>query len=265
MPTTPYNYDEVQDDAMKPAAAKKSALKIDGNRASHLKEPPKPAVVDMVVASPPDLSNAEEQLVGRRKARLQDLIQREGAGGSKSLAKRAGLVQSHINHLSLPGYHFGERAARGLEKRLGLPHMYFDQAPTAAGTVRGAPTVPIQPWADIGRYRPTPDAPSIAIPWEVGPRAVAGISHGAMWSGDGGMGIPRGWYAVIDPDVQVREGDVVAVWLPNATEATLRQFLTDGGRPLLYPLDTRNHTIEEWTRAVNVWGPVIGALRNFRT
>lgn len=249
---------------MKNATTKQPAGKLDHQRGAALAEPPKPARKDMLPAAPVEPQNGEEQLVARRKARLQDLIQREGAGGSKALAKKAGMVQSHINHLSLPGYHFGERAARGLEKRLGLHHMYFDQAPATAGAVRNAPTVPIQPWADIGRYRATPDAPTVAIPWEVGPRAVAGISHGAMWSGDGGVGIPRGWLAVIDPDVQVREGDVVAVWLPGATEATLRQFLTDGGRHLLYPLDQRNPAIEEWTRQVNVWGPVIGALRNFR-
>lgn len=199
----------------------------------------------------------------RRKARLRDLIDRE-PGGSKGMALRIGVSQAHVNHLSLEGYHFGKAAARNLERKLGKKHMYFDEALPANGRASTTIAVPLQPWADVGRHSPRVDAPTIAVPWEVGPRAVAVISHGAMWSGDGGVGVPRGWYAIIDPDAQVRDGDVVAVLLPGATEATLRQFVIDGGRRLLYPLDPRNTMIDEMTRSVQMCGPVVGALRSFR-
>lgn len=228
--------------------------------ATPAKPPPTPTRQEL--APPAALADSEEIITGRRKARLRDLIEREGSGGSVSLARRAGVNQAHINHLSLPGYPFGARAARGLEQRLDLPHMYFDQAPATAGAARQAPTVPIQPWRDLGRFAPQPDAPTVPVPWDVGPRAVAGLANGAMWANE--TGVPRGWYAVVDPDVQVREGDLVACWLPGSHEATLRHFVMDGGRRLLYPLDPRHPAIDEWGGDTLVWGPVIGALKNFR-
>lgn len=258
----------MHDAGMRKQAAEKPARRVAAETPTHRPPPPpppKPRAQKPIPPPPSDTQNAEEQLVARRKARLRDLIEREGSGGSMALSRRAGMGQSHVNHLSLPGYPFGARAARGLEKQLGLPHNYFDQAPVTTTAAHSAPTVPVLPWADIGRFGATPDAPTISIPWQVGPRAVAGVSHGSMWSGDGGLGIPRGWYAVIDPDLQVREGDVVAVWLAGSTEATLRHYLVDGGRRLLYPLDPRSPAIEEWTRDVTVWGPVVGALKNLRT
>lgn len=208
----------------------------------------------------------EEALVGRRKARLLELIAREGSGGAAALARRCDppRTTANINHMSRPGYHFGSRAARGLEAALGLEHMYFDRHIIATGASTAITHVPVIPWGSIGRFAAENDSPTIPVPWVVGPRAVAGISHGSMWGGDGVPGIPRGWHAVIDPDVAPREGDIVACWLPGATECTLRHFLTDAGRNYLYPLDPRHTSVDEWTRAVKVVGPVVGALRSFR-
>lgn len=186
----------------------------------------------------------------------------EGAGGAAALARKSGRSQAGINHMAKKGYDFGERAARSLETALGLPFGYFDMldAPGAApGAVR---MVPLQEWSRIGRF-PATSSQAVPSPWAVGPRAVAALAKPSMWSDPGTPGVPQGWAAIIDPDASTREGDVVCVWIEGASEATLRQYVCDGGAHLLYPMD-RRLPIVEWTKQAFVVGPVIGALKNFR-
>lgn len=191
------------------------------------------------------------------------MIERKGYGGAADLAREAGRTQAGINHMSLPGYEFGSRAARSLERALGLPHMYFDLAdsPAAAG---GLLQVPVMSWDKIGRHPVPPDVARVPVGWPVGGRCLAAVSRGTMSASDGLPGVPAGWHVIIDPDASTREGDIVCVWMPGATEATLRHYLTDGGEYFLYPLDRRHSTVEPWTKGVMLVGPVVGAMRYFR-
>lgn len=58
--------------------------------------------------------------------------------------------------------------------------------------------------------------------------------------------------------------DLVVCWLPGATEATMRHHLLDSGRSWLFPIDARQTGAVEWTKAVMMVGPVVGAQRHFR-
>lgn len=67
-------------------------------------------------------------------------------GGHAAVVRARNLTGSHASHLSqiLNGYSFGERAARGIEKRLGMPARWLDQAAvdTAAPVLRAAEPSP---------------------------------------------------------------------------------------------------------------------------
>lgn len=217
------------------------------------------------VATTPIAPAPDEVLVARRKKRLKDLISREGYGGAAAIAAKTGRTQGNISHLSLPGYAFGDRAARQLETDLNLPHMYFDMpVDVATGTTQRLHMIPIVSWANCGRDYSGIDAATVAVPWEVGPQAVACISQAGMWSHDGQLGVPPGWLAVIDPAVSPQSGDIVATWLDGATEATLRQVVDDAGRLHLFPIDPRIQGSQEWRRRDTVVGTVIGSLKLFR-
>lgn len=206
----------------------------------------------------------EAVLVARRKKRLQDVIAREGYGSAASVARQAGRTQANINHLSLPGYPFGDRAARQLEKDLNLPHLYFDLPGNGGGEARAVHNVPIVSWANCGRDYEGIEAEVVAVPWDVGPQAIACISQAGMWSPDSSTGVPPGWLAIIDPAVSPRAGDIVAAWLDGAREATLRQVVDDAGRLYLFPVDPRIPSSQEWRRRDTVVGTVIGCLKLFR-
>lgn len=232
-------------------------------RSQHIRgaiEPPVPKLTK----PPPPTQDEERLMTSRRKLRLQELIAREGSGGAASLARKCGRTQANINHMSRPGYQFGARAARALEVELGLPHLYFDEPQVPGEVSRDVKLVPVMEWGKVGRHPPGPEAPGVATAWAVGPRAVAVVARGMMWSGEGAPGIPTGWHAIVDPDATIREGDLLCCWLPGATEATLRQYLVDGGVNYLYPVDRKQVTVAEWTRDTLIVGPVIGAQKAFR-
>lgn len=233
-------------------------------RTKTARRPPAPPAADQAKIEPVKDTSERDPLIPLRKVRLRELLAHEGRGGAAAFARKAGMTHSYITQLSKDTYpaNFGARAARELEQRLGLAHMYFDTPLSHPEGARSAHLVPVVPWGILGRVTAPPDSPVIAVGWQVGPRAVAAVSHGSMWTGE--SGIPRGWYAVIDPDAPRHEGDILAVWLPGATECTLRQAINDGGHPMLAPLDPRIGTIDEMTRSVKVVGPVVGALKSFR-
>ncbi len=167
------------------------------------------------MTKPAPAQDEDRLLTSRRKMRLQELIAREGSGGAASLARKCGRTQANINHMSLPGYHFGTRAARALEAELGLPHLFFDEPQTPGEVSRDVRLVPVMEWGKVGRHPPGPDAPAVATAWAVGPRAVAVVARGMMWAGEGSPGIPTGWHAFVDPDAAIREGDLLCCWLPG--------------------------------------------------
>lgn len=224
--------------------------------------PPPPAIH---ITAPRPAQDPNVVLVANRKKRLRELIAKEGAGGAASLARKAGRAQSGINHMASHKYHFGERAARELEAQLDLPHLYFDQHESAGAGSMAVHLVPVMEWHRVGRHPADPDMPTIPTAWSVGPRAVSVIARAMMWGGDGLPGVPVGWHAIIDPDAPIHEGDLVCCWLPGATEATLRQYLMDGGVPYLYPVDRRQASGVEWTKDTRIVGPLIGAAKSFRS
>ncbi len=206
--------------------------------------------------------DAKKTAEAHRKAKLRELIDEQGSGGAAALARKAGRSQAGISHMASPGYDFGRRAARSLEDALVLPVGYFDLGATSETKQVEVRKIPLQDWSRIGRF-PATEGDTVPCPWQVGPRAVAGKAKPSMWSGDGTPGVPPGWTCIIDPDVDPKEGDVVCVWPPGATEATLRQYVSDAGVRLLYPMD-RRLPIVEWTQLTIVVGPVVGALMHFR-
>jgi hypothetical protein len=59
-----------------------------------------------------------------RKQKLAQL-EREYEGQS-GLVKATGYAQAYLSNLKRPGFPFGEKTARKIEKKLGLPYMWMD-------------------------------------------------------------------------------------------------------------------------------------------
>lgn len=62
----------------------------------------------------------------QRRARLATLIDKRFKGDRQAFLKKADLSKGRLTQLLDKNEAFGERAARSLEKRLGLPAMWFD-------------------------------------------------------------------------------------------------------------------------------------------
>jgi len=62
----------------------------------------------------------------QRRARLVALIDKRFRGDRQAFLKKADLSKGRLTQLLDAKETFGERAARSLEKRLGLPAMWFD-------------------------------------------------------------------------------------------------------------------------------------------
>lgn len=62
----------------------------------------------------------------QRRARLVALIDKRFKGDRQAFLKKADLSKGRLTQLLDADEAFGERAARSLEKRLGLPNLWFD-------------------------------------------------------------------------------------------------------------------------------------------
>lgn len=66
-----------------------------------------------------------------RRERLKTLIAKRFAGDRGAFLTKTRLSKGRLTQLLDPAETFGERAARALEKKIGLPPMWFDVIDTA--------------------------------------------------------------------------------------------------------------------------------------
>jgi hypothetical protein len=84
-----------------------------------------------------------------RRARLVELFDGPLFKGDRAkLIAKSGLTKGRIAQFFDPGQPFGERAARGLAQRLGLPENYFDSA-GKSGLTEAPAAAPVEPVYDI--------------------------------------------------------------------------------------------------------------------
>jgi SOS-response transcriptional repressor LexA len=201
-----------------------------------------------------------------RRARLAKLIERQYAGSRADFSRASGLTGGRITQLLDPSEPFGERAARSLESRLGLPSRYFDVDQlnnTEPAPDLGQQGVPLISWIRAGDWGEASDPfqPGEAESWVPSARAHSARAYALRVRGDSmtaqfGKSYPEGCIIIVEPErCMPVNGERVIAKLDGSNEVTFKVYKEEDGRRWLQPLNTAHEPIRQPFR---VLGTVIG-------
>jgi hypothetical protein len=197
-------------------------------------------------------SNKDMDIQDVRRENLRHLIQAQYKGVVAAFAGHVIKSPSAISNLLTTNSRwlrpFGEKLARDIEHRVGLPPGWLDvahEAPLPRETRPGPAIqrqVPLRSWADIGRVDgrkvmelPTAMGPTqwLPCPVQCGPDTFAlTVETGSME--------PRfheGEIVFVDPGTAPRHGRFVVAKPSQEEEPLLRQWVVEGGRRYLKALN----------------------------
>lgn len=199
-----------------------------------------------------------------RRARLATLLATRYKGDRATLIRESGLTKGRISQL-LSSDPFGERAARELELRLGLPDRWLDQEST---NVEPAPSiraggVPLISWVQAGDWAEASDPypPGEAEAWipslkAHSERAFALRVRGDSMTASHGRSYPQGSIIIVEPERRLPvNGERIVAKLEGSNEVTFKVFKEEDGRRWLQPLNPNHEPIRQPFR---VLGTVIG-------
>jgi repressor LexA len=75
--------------------------------------------------------------------------------------------------------------------------------------------------------------------------------------------INEGDIVILEPTRSCDDGDMVAVWLRDENETTLKKFFHEGARVRLQPMNSTMQPIYTRPENVEVQGRVVAAIRNW--
>lgn len=201
-----------------------------------------------------------------RKRRMARLIQTRYNGDRGPLINESGLSKGRISQLLDPEQTFGERAARELERKLGLPERWFDYHEVTtnvepASEVRGG--VPLISWIQAGTWNEASDpfhpgdaeawVPSLKMHSE---RAFALRVRGDSMTTAFGKTYPEGCIIIVEPERRSPvNGERIVAKLEGSSEVTFKVYKEEDGRRWLQPLNPNHEPIRE---PFKVLGTVIG-------
>jgi SOS-response transcriptional repressor LexA len=200
-----------------------------------------------------------------RRLRLTQLIETRYNGERADLISASGLSKGRISQLLDPEAKFGERAARELEKRLGLPPRWLDKEEnynvSAAPSIRGG--VPLISWIKAGDWAEASDPlqPGEAEAWIPSPRAHSDRAYALRVRGDSmtsphGKSYPEGCIIIVEPERRSPvNGERIVAKLEGSDEVTFKVYKEEDGRRWLAPLNPLHEPIRQ---AFKVLGTVIG-------
>lgn len=200
-----------------------------------------------------------------RKARLAHLLQTRYKGVRADFISESGLSKGRVSQLLDPNDAFGERAARELERKLGLSDRWFDAK--ALENVEPGPAVnggiPLISWVQAGSWNEASDPfhPGDAEAWvgslkPTSPRAYALRVRGDSMTAQYGKSYPEGSIIIVEPERRSpTNGERIIARLEGSAEVTFKVFKEEDGRRWLQPLNPNHEPIRE---AFKVLGTVIG-------
>ena len=175
-----------------------------------------------------------------RLRNLEDYIEKlEGQEGLKSLSaiadKYEGVNSSYLSQLRTGKRSFGEKAARKLEKQLGLPTLYFDRMQMPTSNAQAIPqaimrSVPVLNTTQAGTWRTYFDN-AIADTYEPLAGEYGQFVYGLLLEGDSMMpDFKSGDVVFIDPEIQPSPGDYVVAMceLPDGYATTFKKYRPRG-------------------------------------
>ncbi len=199
----------------------------------------------------------------QRKRNLAHLLATRYNGNRDELIAASGLSKGRISQMLKNG--FGERSARELEAKLGLPAQWLDKSGLAnispAPAVQGG--VPLISWIQAGDWNETiaPFEPGSAEAWVASmkphsERAYALRVRGDSMTSSHGKSYPEGSIIIVEPERRSPvNGERIIARLDGTNEVTFKVYKEEDSRRWLQPLNTSHEPIRE---PFTVLGTVIG-------
>jgi SOS-response transcriptional repressor LexA len=199
-----------------------------------------------------------------RRARFALLLATRFKGDRGLLMAETGLTKGRISQLLSSDHPFGERAARELQEKLGLPARWFEQEESNVepGPAVRPVGVPLISWVQAGEWSEAVDLhPGEAEAWIPSPKAHSARAFALRVRGDSmtaahGRSYPEGCIIIVEPERRLPvNGERIVAKLENSNEVTFKVYKEEDGRRWLHPLNPGHEQIRE---PFKVLGTVIG-------
>lgn len=185
-------------------------------------------------------------------------------GGVTQLAERMGKSQSQISHLigTNPVKNIGDRFAAEVEKIFIKPHGWLDHEHQGIQEENGiyqatiGRQVPLLNWTDaLSWIDPSSTAfkhatQNILTHIQVGSQSFALRVDGDSMEAPSGISFPNHCLIIVDPDEKITNGSFVIAKQNNNSQLVFKQFIIDGNRRYLKPLNPRYPIIEITPQAI---------------
>lgn len=200
-----------------------------------------------------------------RRSRLVELLATRYNGDRGVLISESGYTKGRIAQFLSPGEPFGERSARELERRIGLPERWLDREKTnntePASAVKGG--VPLISWIQAGAWAEASDPlpPGAAEAWVPSMKATSERAFALRVRGDSmtapyGKSYPAGSIIIVEPERRSpTNGERIIAKLIGSNDVTFKVYKEEDGRRWLQPLNPSHEPIRE---SFKVLGTVIG-------
>jgi SOS-response transcriptional repressor LexA len=199
-------------------------------------------------------------------------------GGVTKLAERLEKSQSQISHLigTNPIKKIGDKFAAHVERIFSKPHGWLDQEHAGVGeenslydsgstSTRSIPHyVPLLAWQDVQAWLSNPDKLTtnknqlqyVITQVKVSPQAFAVRIEGDSMETANGVSFTSGAIIVVDPELPIKSGVYVVARPTTTSQFIFKQFIIDGSRRFLKPLNSRYPLIE-----INAHAIISGVVR----
>ncbi|WP_296029532.1 LexA family transcriptional regulator [uncultured Alcanivorax sp.] len=197
-------------------------------------------------------------------------------GSQAKFARKFGLDASYISQILSGHRAFGEKSARNMEQKLGIPLGALDGRLIAneikdsnvepAYVPHTARSAPVISWVQAGEWAEAVDLYSVGegesreeTPANAGPHAFWLRVKGDSMTAPAGLSVPEGYLIMVDPDTQPENGSLVVAKLDSEDEATFKKLVIDGPNRYLKPLNTAYDTIK-----INGNCRIVGTVKEIR-
>lgn len=189
-------------------------------------------------------------------------------GGVTQLAGRLSRSQSQISHLigSNPIKNIGDKLASEVEKIFSKPNGWLDREHYQTGEEiafyevetprRKTQQVPLLSWSEINLWLESSNrvgsgpAHYIVTNLSISTQSFAVKVEGDSMESANGISFPNGAIVVIDPEISATSGSFVIARPAIGNPLVFKQYVMDGGKRYLKPLNTRYPIVEITSQAL---------------
>lgn len=218
------------------------------------------------------MTRAEKKAISSRQRNILSFIQDFLAEKGYLPSIREILSGCNISSTSVVDYNLKRLEEKGYMKRerhisrgIGLSKSFFSAVPggiPVAGTIAAGQPIPVpavDTWADISTSTERIEVPQDFMGGKANLFALKVKGNSMIDSL-----IADGDTVIMEPADTAENGEMVAVWLKEEKEVTLKKIYYEEGRVRLQPANARYHPIYTSPDNIQVQGKVIAILRRLR-